>query len=1089
MEEDGRTKTIETDIVPPEDPPEITGRNYTMTTTTYSWDDASDGDTHYVNDDNAAYIMIPFEFEYYGQTYLDLIITDNGMISFTSMNTAPTGSYPSGESEDWFSIAPFWTDLASAGNVYTKYFTAPSRFVIQYDNINYEAGGFAGTFQLVLFEWGDIEFRYNYLQDMADYTVGLNYGYNTSFYNTYTFGVDPVSNLALRFEYVNRFVFITSEYYSSSSDYTLTWTARSNVTIDNYHIFVNHVYDGSTSSMSYPLSGMSETWTNFKVWMETDGVNITYDRDVYFDWTQPTVTIDYPLNDTTLTDGKVNWSASDTGSLTHIEILVDHVLYQTLEWYESETYILAENGQWHNITIVAYDESMNIGTDNVTIYYERTNAAVGIITSHGENDLWAVRDLYLALGHIVVTIDQSLTGYDLNLYDVILVGSSSFLWPSSDVTALDTYLSNGGILVTVGDAGLSPSVKTILESYGIEFTDEQSWIDDYTINFDASHPLMTGVSSLYLMSLDNMFDISFPAFELFSTDDGAAEFGIVVELAETKILSIGYGFDFFLDQVDNSLLFENIIDYWLTVDTHDLRASVGEPDTISIATPTDIEVHVINNGLSTETSFTLEMWVDDSLESSMVVTSLDSGEWATLSAPVVITYTGTINVTAYVAPVTGETNAANNKDTKFLYIYEFTIISPIDMETVQGGLVWVNYTCTNIAELETITGFLNGEEIIHSESGLMFGSGEIIVPVFENGTNYITLVGTWSNGFQANASVSVNSQYVCPLVNPNPGDYYEFELEMSGGSIRQYFNFTFGEWVSEFEVNCTMKMGMFDGADWLWMGTWTVTNVLNGYVSEVAPGTSPALDYTHRRLMVIPCFLSPEVMPYSTTIDVPAFSRAEMGMKTCWMDWTLVFTVEDIGSWRGYETLILTCDFPGAEISMSVLSCTGMLVHMFQDMGLGGTATGNLEITNMLPPSDRAPIVNHPDDINLEEVTDNFSINWVASGNYPTIYRIYVNGVAQQASWYAGQNIWLNGTNLNPGLNNCSIVLYDNNGQFTMDTVMVIIPAVTTTTTTTNTTSSTTGTGFPPDLMNLIIIGGLGGVVIIIVIVIIMRKK
>jgi len=1040
VEYDGRSTGIGTDIVPPEDPPEITGRNYTMTTTTYSWDDASDGDTHYVTDDNAAYIMIPFEFEYYGQTYWDLIITANGKISFTDMSSAPTGSYPSGASEDWYSMAPYWADLEPASNIYSKHFTSPSRFVIQYDSIDYEVGGLAGTFQLVLFEWGDIEFRYDYLQNMVDYTVGLNYGSNTSFYNTYNFGVDPVDDLALRFEYVSRFVFITSEHYSSSSDYTLTWTARSDVTIDNYHIFVDYIYDGSTSSMSYPLSGLSENWHYFEVWMETGGENVTYQMDFYFDYTPPTVTIEYPLNGTTLVDGKVNWSAFDMGSLTHIEILIDHVLYQTLEWYESETYVIAENGQWHNITVVAYDEAMNFASDNVTIFYDRTAAAVGILTSHGENDLWGIRDLYLSLGHIVLTMYESLDTYPLDAFDVIFIASRSdmdVIWTGSEITAMETYLSNGGILVTVGDSWLSSSLKTILETYGIEFIYETSWPHDYTTNFDASHPLMTGVSSLYLPSLDNKFDISFPAFELFGTEDGTAEFGVVAELAETKILSLCYGFDFYIDEADNQLLWENILDYWLTVDTHDLRAGVGEPDEVSVATTVFIDIHVINNGLSTETSFTAQMWVEGTLVGSMGIPSLDSGKYTTLSFLLVIAYTGSINITAYVAPVTGETNTANNRHTKFVDVYQFTIISPIDMESVQGGLVWVNYTCNDIANLVNITGILNGVEIFHSYTMYMSGISEIIVPVFENGTNIITLVGTWSNGIQSNDSVFVDSYNVCPLMDPSPGDYYDLQFEMVGYGVMQYFNFTFDAWVSTFEINCTMIIGMFNGTGWEWMQTWLVTNVLNGYVSDISPGTPLQLNFYRKRLMVVPSFLSPELMPYSTTIDVPAYSRAAMGTKTCWMDWTQIFTVTGVDSWNGYETLVMT-GYMGADITLSVLSCTGMFVHFIQDMGVSGTAIGDVIRTNLLPPSDRAPIVNHPDDIDIQEGTGEFNINWVASGNYPTVYETYVNGVLENSdSWYAGQYIWLNGTNLDPGLHNCSIVFYDNNGQFTMDTVWV----------------------------------------------------
>jgi len=698
VEEIGKTTIIETDIVPPEDPPETTGRNYTMTTPTYSWDDATGGDVRQLADDSSEYIWLPFSFEYYGHTFQELVLTSNGKISLAGeYDESPTGSYPSGDSINWYSMALYWADLAPAGNVYTEYFTAPSRFVIQFDNVDYSGGGLAGTFQLVLFEWGDIEFRYDFLQNMVDYTVGLNYGYNTSFYNNYTFAPGPVINLALRFEYVSRFVFMTSEYYSDSSDYTITWNARSDVAIDDFHIYIDDIYNGSTSSMTYPLSGLSETWVDIEIWMETDGTNVTYQRDIIVDWTPPTVSIDYPLNNTLLVDGKVNWTASDMGSLDRIELLIDHVLYATLDSWESELFIVAENEQWHNITVVAYDEAMNIGADNVTIWYNRTVAAVGIVTYHGENDLWDVRDLYQSLGHIVITMDEILTSYELDHFDVIFVASPSdrdVIWTGSEITALETYLSNGGVLVTIGDSWLSSSVRDVISTYGIEFTDETSWPNSGTTNFDASHPLMTGVSTLYLPSLDNTFEISFPACELFGTQDGSeesgVEFGVVVDLAETKILSLCYGFDYYISYNDNRLIFENIIGYWLTVDTHDLLACVGAADAVGVATYAQIDVHVINNGLSTETSVSLQLWVEDSLEGSIVLGSIDSGETATLSVMLYTAYTGSINVTAYVVPVMGEINLENNIKTKFVDIYQFTLITPEDMDSIEGGLVWFN---------------------------------------------------------------------------------------------------------------------------------------------------------------------------------------------------------------------------------------------------------------------------------------------------------------------------------------------------------------------------------------------------------------
>jgi len=311
-------------------------------------------------------------------------------------------------------------------------------------------------------------------------------------------------------------------------------------------------------------------------------------------------------------------------------------------------------------------------------------------------------------------------------------------------------------------------------------------------------------------------------------------------------------------------------------------------------------------------------------------------------------------------------------------------------------------------------------------------SGEIIVPVFENGTNIITLVGTWANGVQANATVSIDSYNVCPVISLLPGDYYDMEVVMEGFGPYQYFNFTFDEWITEFEINCTMSVGGFTGEEWQWITTWLVTNVLNGYVSASSPGAPMGLDFYHKRLMIIPGFLSPEQTPYSTSIDLPTFSRAAMGSKIAWMDWTQVFTVVDFDSWMGYETVILNGTV-GIPVSMSALSCTGLFVRFVQDTGYS-IATGTVINTNLLPPSDRAPIVNHPVDTDVVEGIGFLSIEWVASGNYPTTYEIYINGSLEQTgSWYAGQP----NTYLIPGWYNYSIVFYDNNGQYTMDTVRV----------------------------------------------------
>jgi len=103
----------------------------------------------------------------------------------------------------------------------------------------------------------------------------------------------------------------------------------------------------------------------------------------------------------------------------------------------------------------------------------------------------------------------------------------------------------------------------------------------------------------------------------------------------------------------------------------------------------------------------------------------------------------------------------------------------------------------------------------------------------------------------------------------------------------------------------------------------------------------------------------------------------------------------------------------------------------------------NIEVvdSNMLPPLGRDPIVSSPPDLDLPEDATNPTIQWVASGNYPANYFIYVDGVnVDSGPWEVGYPIVHNLTPyMTIGIHNHSIVLYDMNGDFTMDSVEVAV--------------------------------------------------
>src|SRR5262249_16391670 len=113
-------------------------------------------------------VPIGFAFQYYGPSYAVCSINNNGFISMDNAlgsgfftNTAfPNVGAPNN------TIAPLWDDLDSRGQGSVQYETraAPNRFIVQWTNTrHFSMSGGPYTFQVLLFDTGDIEFRYQSL--------------------------------------------------------------------------------------------------------------------------------------------------------------------------------------------------------------------------------------------------------------------------------------------------------------------------------------------------------------------------------------------------------------------------------------------------------------------------------------------------------------------------------------------------------------------------------------------------------------------------------------------------------------------------------------------------------------------------------------------------------------------------------------------------------------------------------------------------------------------------------------------------------------------------------------------------------------
>lgn len=163
----------------------------------FSWIDATTAeDTELAGDDElTAAIDIGFDFKFYENTYSQLYISTNGLVSFGGADDWSNQPIPSLASPNDF-IAAFWGDLCvnvpefNTGTVfYQQVGTAPERFfVAEWHKVSLYGSTDLLTFQVILHENGDIVVQYlslsGYLEGAAvgiedsAGTTGLQYLYN-----------------------------------------------------------------------------------------------------------------------------------------------------------------------------------------------------------------------------------------------------------------------------------------------------------------------------------------------------------------------------------------------------------------------------------------------------------------------------------------------------------------------------------------------------------------------------------------------------------------------------------------------------------------------------------------------------------------------------------------------------------------------------------------------------------------------------------------------------------------------------------------------------------------------------------------------
>lgn len=140
---------------------------YTLTSTAYSWLDATDGTNTGLNSRwDQTVVSLPWDFPFYENSYSEVYIVGPGYLTFSDQNIDTQSQMPV-PNEPNNVIAPYWAPLEYIGEggtgqaFYEFGGTAPNRYLLVEYYQRSDPWGGVFTYEVQLFESGDIKFQYN----------------------------------------------------------------------------------------------------------------------------------------------------------------------------------------------------------------------------------------------------------------------------------------------------------------------------------------------------------------------------------------------------------------------------------------------------------------------------------------------------------------------------------------------------------------------------------------------------------------------------------------------------------------------------------------------------------------------------------------------------------------------------------------------------------------------------------------------------------------------------------------------------------------------------------------------------------------
>jgi len=222
---------------------------------------------------NVGPISLPFNFPFFENTYNEFYISQYGYITFNNEYFRSYAEIPKIDLVNDI-IAGFWAGLepGSSGSVY--YYvegTSPNQIaVIEWNQFTYWLGG-EYSFQILLFENGNIKFQYKTMNQGQGYPCNPEIGIENSFG---TDGIIRQSNFCNDYPEPETSILLTRPDPSAFVQISPVWNENfsNSVEVNEFEFTISN--KGALGEDSFDLSVTSD-WPSFKIFRKSDNTEIT----------------------------------------------------------------------------------------------------------------------------------------------------------------------------------------------------------------------------------------------------------------------------------------------------------------------------------------------------------------------------------------------------------------------------------------------------------------------------------------------------------------------------------------------------------------------------------------------------------------------------------------------------------------------------------------------------------------------------------------------------------------------------------------------------------------------------------------------